>query len=767
MGRPFLALLSMGPVLVAFIAGSAVRADDVITRVITRDRIDVTMEAGSYTISTADGEVRLDIGGFDRITTPGSPALPMRRFLIALPPGCRAEAVEVTGLETVPVPGSHAIAAAGPVALATGTSDHEQALRTMLQAWRDDRAAIYGSDAAFPARPVWIAGRGTFRTVPYVSVAFCPFTYHPVSGTLSHHRSVDVSVTCSQVSDGTSVPGETGRDPVGYERAFRLFANFEALAPHHRVDSTASRSSQTYDFVVITVDALRDAVDASAFLGWKSALGHTVRTVLTTDPEIATQPGRDLAEQIRTFLRAHYVSWGIEYVILVGDYATVPMRICYPDPDFHVYNPSNPGLVAPGTPTDYYYADLSYADHVSWDADGDGFPGEYGDDLPDFLAEVAVGRIPVSDPGRITYTLDKLVAFEQNGGAWKRNVLHAGSILFFENQDFGDVPFIDGSVLLDAVERDLMPGCAIDHFTEQAGIVTSYFDWPAISESAFRGAWRDGQYAIVNWSGHGWTDAAARTVWEWDDGDGVPESTNGELQSHRFIGTSTYGLEDDYPSIVFAISCNVGYPDPNPYGNLGIDLLTRPGWGASAGIVSSARPAAISADWLTDRGGTEEICYCFNRCLLVESDRVGDALYVGKFEATTAYGWDRVYEYMNLYNFNLFGDPSLVVDSEVVQVADAGVSPGYLTMRLVSAHPSANGITARLHVPRGGHVRVTVHDVQGRLLTTLDDTDHPAGTFDVTWDGAVEGGRRAPSGVYLVRARFGPGGVTEKLVVVR
>lgn len=82
--------------------------------------------------------------------------------------------------------------------------------------------------------------------------------------------------------------------------------------------------------------------------------------------------------------------------IMVGDYATVPMRICYPDPAFHVYNPGDPGLIAPGTPSDYYYADLSYPDALSWDLDGDGYLGEYSQDSPDFLADVAVGRIPVN-----------------------------------------------------------------------------------------------------------------------------------------------------------------------------------------------------------------------------------------------------------------------------------------------------------------------------------------------------------------------------------
>ena len=43
-------------------------------------------------------------------------------------------------------------------------------------------------------------------------------------------------------------------------------------------------------------------------------------------------------------------------------------------------------------------------------------------------------------------------------------------------------------------------------------------------------------------------------------------------------------LDDDHPSIVFGVSCNVGYPEPNSQGNLGVDLLTKPGVGAGAGV---------------------------------------------------------------------------------------------------------------------------------------------------------------------------------------
>ena len=487
---------------------------------------------------------------------------------------------------------------------------------------------------------------------------------------------------------------------------------------------------------------------------WKAALGHGVRYVLTTDSEIASQPGADLAEQIRNFLRAYYISWGIEYVLLVGDYATVPMRICYPDPTYHVYDPSDPGLIAPGTPCDHYYADLSAADAASWDSDGDGYIGEYGQDDPDFLAEVSVGRIPVNNTARITYTLNKLVAFEQDTGAWKNNALIAGSILFFENQDRSGYPFIDGMTVLDSMCTGILSGMSLTCMTEKSGIVVSPFSYPPISEAAFNDAWRTGQHAVVNWSGHGWSDGAYRTCWNWDDGDGVPEHANGEMQSYQFIHVSTSDLDDDYPSIVFAISCNVGYPDPNPYGNCGVDLLTEPGWGAAAGMVSASRPASISGDWKNNGGGTEQICYEFNRYMIAEGERVGDALYDGKYYAHANYGWEQMYEYMNLYNYNLYGDPALAVGGATAGVTDNRGRSREPGIRLGPGEPNpfARATTLRFALSASGRVRIEVHDVRGRLVATLADRRYDAGEHMVAWDGTDDRGASLASGLYFVKA---------------
>jgi hypothetical protein len=377
-----------------------------------------------------------------------------------------------------------------------------------------------------------------------------------------------------------------------------------------------------------------------------------------------------------------------------------------------------------------------------------------------------VGRIPVSNATRITYTLNKLVAFEQDTGAWKNNALIAGSILFFENQDHSGYPFIDGMTCLDSICTGLLGGMNLTCMTEKCGIVVSPFSYPPISESAFNDAWRTGQHAVVNWSGHGWSDGAYRTCWNWDDGDGIPEHGNGEMQSYQFINVSTSDLDDDYPSIVFAVSCNVGYPDPNPYGNCGVDLLTKLGWGAAAGVVSSSRPASISSDWKNNGGGTEQICYEFNRYMISEGERIGDALYDGKYHAHTYFGWDYLYEYMNLYNYNLYGDPALLVNGATAGITDSPERTPEPGIRLGPGEPNpfASTTTLRFALSRSGNVRIDVHDVRGRRVATLADRRYEAGEHAVTWDGTDDSGAGLASGLYFIGVETDSRKAVRKLV---
>lgn len=329
------------------------------------------------------------------------------------------------------------------------------------------------------------------------------------------------------------------------------------------------------------------------------------------------------------------------------------MRYCSP----------NPYWLDGTVPTDTYYADLSYPDSESWNSNGDSYYGVYGQDTPDFLAEVYVGRIPTSDIPRLAYTLDKITSFEQDTGSWKNNALMGGAMLFYANEDHNEeIDFdIDGARLVDFIEKDLMNGWYISHYCEHEGLSPSVYPFDPLTEQAFTADWRNNQHAVVNWAAHGAPASIGRVIWDWDDGDGIPEHENGELIWGRFLDTYS-NLEGDYPSIVFAVSCNVGWPEPTPDGNLGIDLLTKESFGAAVAVCSATRGAAVSVNWTETHAGAEALCYEFNHYMINGPNgpsKLGEALYDSKFYVHHNFGWDHYLEFQNMFDYNLYGDPAM------------------------------------------------------------------------------------------------------------
>lgn len=730
-----------------------------------------TLTAPDYQIFTTVAGQEIEMAGFGQLAEPGKPLLPTRKFLLAFPPGAEVRSARVEGLDPVDLQGRYDIAAAPPILPLLASDRSGDLVAGALREWQGNRTALHDSDQMYPATSGKLEGTGTLRKYSYVAVSFFPFRYHPRSGRLVYSSAARVTVDFTVPPADTPAARRIERlknDRVSDERARRLFVNYEdvrhAYEPVMLNPGGKTALPKVYDYVIITTEALAAAVNASDFVGWKmKTLGYGVRIVHVTDPDITSQPGVDLAERIRNFLRGVYISWGIEYVLLVGDYSTVPMRYCYPNPANHTNDAGNPNAYSGEVPTDFYYADLSQPDALSWDLDGDGYHGEYGQDSPDLVADVCVGRIPTSDPARVTYTLNKITTFEQDKGLWKKQALHAAAIAYFENENYSGYEFKDLATYIDLVETDFMDFWVVSHYSEQDGLVHSAYPWQPLSTTAFLDDWRAGQYAVVNWGGHGWSDGAYGKVWNWDDGDGVAESP--EMSHYPFVNLIS-NLDDDHPSIVFALSCLVGYPEPNAAGNLGIDLLTDPALGAAVGIVSGARVVWVS------RGGGELLCYEFNHYLIDGpggTEKLGDALYDSKLHVNQNYSWNHFAEYWNMFTFNLYGDPSLVREGALPPTAVPSLAGSLPAVRLGQNHPNPfnPATTIGFELSRSGHVKLTVFGIDGRRVATLVDGTLPAGIHRVTWRGQDEEGAPVASGVYFYQLEAAGSSEIKGMVLVR
>lgn len=81
--------------------------------------------------------------------------------------------------------------------------------------------------------------------------------------------------------------------------------------------------------------------------------------------------------------------------------------------------------------------------------------------------------------------------------------------------------------------------------------------------------------------------------------------------------------------------------------------------------------------------------------------------------------------------------------------------------------PFREATEVRFSLPHAGPIRVTVHDLAGRLVADLASGRRAAGAHSVRWDGRGRGGRPAPAGVYFVRLRTVEGGSAAKVVRLR
>ncbi|KAA0002868.1 MAG: hypothetical protein FE048_02890 [Thermoplasmata archaeon] len=414
--------------------------------------------------------------------------------------------------------------------------------------------------------------------------------------------------------------------------------------------TTVSQASffQGHEYVIITTTEFEDAI--KSFKIWKESLGYSVK-VITTSWISSNYQGRDLQEKIRNFLIDKYDEWGINYVLIVGSRDKIPMRTCYPLPNVH----------DEGTPTDYYYADLT----GNWDKDGDGYFGEYRQDDVDFYPEVYVGRIPSDDPSKIENICRNIINFESDNGAWKKNVLLLGAIIFYENQTQVGYKWhrSDGATLMEECRNDIFEpnGFLFTRMYEEEGIKPSTYeyDYP-LNRSNVLSEWKKG-YGIVNMLGHANNIQIDRLVWDHDDGDNVPEYPE-EL---KYIAFLRYSDSDDLSVERPPIVCTSGCYQLWTSRNMGRAFMED---GAAVAFIGSTAGSwyNISLIWNDEKdGGTYSINYYFFHYFINHNQKCGNALYNSKvyfynhfmFTGNNQEWIFRCYD--NLYGFNLYGDPSL------------------------------------------------------------------------------------------------------------
>lgn len=192
--------------------------------------------------------------------------------------------------------------------------------------------------------------------------------------------------------------------------------------------SMGTNEVSVYDLLIITPDQYQNVLQPLVI--HKQNVG--VKTRLVTLSEVYEQMywhGRDKPEKIKYFIKTAHEEWEIKYVMLVGDFTSMPIRYCY-NAD------NNSGYFEPCFISELYYADLydKNGNFSSWDTNNNGVFGEwfgataedYGIDL---YPDVYVGRLACANEKEVSTMVNKIITYETTayGEDWfKRLVTVAG-----------------------------------------------------------------------------------------------------------------------------------------------------------------------------------------------------------------------------------------------------------------------------------------------------------------------------------------------------
>ena len=232
------------------------------------------------------------------------------------------------------------------------------------------------------------------------------------------------------VQDGKSnrevlTPGRTGKVPLLARRLRRHLILLIIIGSCCGIGTSCIRppksSYEGYRYLIIAPQTAMVAVQD--FADYKESKGFLVDLV-SLEEILTSSPGEDDPEKIRNYLVGYSaLTLEREFVLLVGSIDTIPMRIAHTDPNDHD---------ASDVPTDFYYEDLT----GNWDADGDGYFGEYGEDMnqatEDYGAEVYVGRIPWDENEQIQSICSTIIQYEEDTSARMKHALVAGATIEFD-----------------------------------------------------------------------------------------------------------------------------------------------------------------------------------------------------------------------------------------------------------------------------------------------------------------------------------------------
>jgi len=507
------------------------------------DTISYTLTIGNYTLEPTSNGTNIYIDDFGRLLVIGKPNIPSKILSFAISPQATILSIDIISEKSELLNGTYFI---NPCQIPDIIGDSVN--QTNQQDIFDDNYnEVYTNNDPYPATVGEFLQSSHYRKYNMVDIRINPIQYFPQSEEIIFYSEITVNITyelnnepLNEPDDNLQETEQMAKDIIyNYDQAQQWYPQSERLL------------SGLYDYIIITIDSLTDNINS--LVNWESAKGRNVH-VVTISWINSQYDGVDIQEKIRNFLRDKYPSdqWGIQDVLLIGNYNDVPMRRCA----------QNMGYGNPET--DFYYAELSLPDDESWDLDQDHLYGEDTDTI-DFYAEVNVGRFPSSDPELVSHMCNKSVLFENTyDDSYKKNILLLAAFFW---------PDTDNAELMEQIAvQPWMTNWTITRCYEEAQ--SSYTCDYDLSYATVESIWSSGTFAFVNWAGHG-----------------SPTACYEYYPSTAFVDTgTTQSLNDQYPAIIFADACS--NQDTDEY-NIGQAMMEQ----GAVGFLGATKVAYGNHGW--------------------------------------------------------------------------------------------------------------------------------------------------------------------------
>jgi hypothetical protein len=575
------------------------------------NNIQLRFETPSFKVVEKNSIDHIFVEDFGRLSTLGGPILPSKIISIALPPSATYLGYTYEFGDSIMIPGNYTIPPLPiPDIVESINIDIKKEYKNI---YNKNYQSIYTFDDVYPVEPVEFVNTAYYRQYNLVDLRISPFTYQPLSKTLSYYPSFTINIDYLE-SDTKSVSNIKEKGFID-QFAKNYIINYDQT--HEWYHESTIINDDLYDFVIITLDSLQSSI--SSLVEWEIAKGRSVNVVTISWIDENYQ-GYDLAEKIRNFLREKYpvYAWGIQDVLIIGHWDDIPMRL--------TSQQISPSSEKPET--DYYYAELSLPDNESWDLDGDHRYGENSDHI-DFYGEVNVGRIPWSDPETVEHICEKSVLYEQNNETlYKKNILLLGAMVD-ENTD--------GAVFMEyKTNEDIHPWMSSWLTTKMYESESTYPKDYVLNHNNVVSVWSGNKFAIVSWHAHG--------------------SPTGSYANNRaFISVDDCQyLNDDYPAIISSASCSNSDTD---YLNIGQAMMKQ----GAIGFLGANKAAFYRSQWDEPNDGSDQsMKYFFTAAITSGEYTQGQAHQYAIHEMYSKGLWDRLH-YETFVHGSLWGNPDISI----------------------------------------------------------------------------------------------------------